>query len=131
MYTTMPISGQTYLDCPDQQPATCFQIQVLLHHNHHHHAGVSAIFGQIFERPPGRGLGDQLDRHKPDQVWSLILCGFFSKTDAVKHETWCLVPQQGLFLSVLPKIQYPKNAKTQFENAKTQLENPKTQLGNR
>ena len=37
---------------------------------------------------------------------------------------------QGLFLSVLPKTQFPKNAKTQFENAKTQFENPKTQFGN-
>ena len=32
-------------------------------------------------------------------------------------------------LSVLPKTQFPKNAKTQFENAKTQFENPKTQFG--
>ena len=37
---------------------------------------------------------------------------------------------QGLFLSVLPKTQFPENAKTQFENAKTQFENPKTQSGN-
>ena len=40
------------------------------------------------------------------------------------------IPWQGLFLSVLPKTQFPKNAKTQFENAKTQFENPKTQFGN-
>ena len=33
---------------------------------------------------------------------------------------------QGLFLSVLPKTQYPKNAKTQFENPKTQFGNCKT-----
>ena len=33
-------------------------------------------------------------------------------------------------MSVLPKTQFPKNAKTQFENAKTQFENPKTQFGN-
>jgi len=35
---------------------------------------------------------------------------------------------QGLFLSVLPKTQFPKNAKTQFENAKTQFENPKNSI---
>ena len=35
-------------------------------------------------------------------------------------------PYQGLFLSVLPKTQFPKNAKTQFENPKTQFGNCKT-----
>ena len=30
---------------------------------------------------------------------------------------------QGLFLSVLPKTQFPKNAKTQIENPKTQFGN--------
>ena len=33
-------------------------------------------------------------------------------------------------MSVLPKTQFPKNAKTQFENANTQFENSKTQFGN-
>ena len=33
---------------------------------------------------------------------------------------------QGLFLSVLSKTQFTKNAKTQFQNPKTQFENCKT-----
>ena len=40
------------------------------------------------------------------------------------------IKMQGLFLSVLPKTQFPENAKTQFENAKTQFEKAKTQFGN-
>ena len=42
-----------------------------------------------------------------------------------------LIDTQGLFLSVLPKTQFPENAKTQFENPKTQFGNCKTKkIGN-
>ena len=68
--------------------------------------------------------------NQPDQTRPHL-----AKTTTVTEQTILKTPAQltpvrevvqGLFLSVLPKTQYSKNAKTQFQNPKTQFENCKT-----
>ena len=84
--------------------------------------------GKVPQCPQATGLQSnhrKLAWHQvspPLSLWHL-------KTQYAHHQHYILI-SQGLFLSVLPKTQFPKNAKTQFENTKTQFENPKTQFEN-
>ena len=82
--------------------------------------------GKVPQCPQATGLQSNHRRLAWHQV-SPPLSLWHLKTQYAHHQHYILI-SQGLFLSVLPKNLFPKNAKTQFENAKTLFGNCNSNL---